>query len=147
MSSRLLVTGLLAGAAVRRKRKSDGAIFAIVRIMDSDRFERREWTCFVNDPAIIEQLEEMRVGEPIAATGPFSVLIADGGRIEHRITIETLVDVKRRKKPKGMIRKEQRVESDELDRAPQYEFDDPVPFGEQTVGSDLNDALKERRHG
>ena len=82
---------------------------------------RRDWTAFANDPAVIEHLEEMRVGEPIAIAGPFSIVIAGAERepmIEFRITIETLVDTKRRKKPKGQIRKEERVVSDEADQAP-----------------------------
>ena len=133
MSTRLLLTGLIASAAVRRKRKSDGAVFAIVRIRDTDRFERREWTGFANDPEVIEQLEAMRTGEPIAVTGPFSVVVADGGRIEHRITIEALIDTKRRRKPKGLIAKESRTESDGLDLAPQQDdggrpFNDAIPF-------------------
>ena len=131
MSSRLLLSGVLTGPAIRRKRRSDGAIFAIVRIRDSDRFERREWTGFANDPEVIEQIEAMRKGEPLAAAGPFSVVVADGGRIEYRITIEMLVDVKRRKKPRGLINRESRTESDELALAPSSTIeeglnDDPI---------------------
>ena len=37
MSSALLLTGKLAIAAVRRRRRSDGAIYAVARIHDSDR--------------------------------------------------------------------------------------------------------------
>jgi hypothetical protein len=66
MSSRLLLSGTLANPATRRKRRSDGAIFAIVRIRDTDRGERREWTCFINDPTLIEHFEELRAGEPVA---------------------------------------------------------------------------------
>ena len=121
MTSRIMFSGTLASAAVRRKRKADGAVFAVVKLRDSDRGEARYWTAFANDPAVIEHLEEMRVGEPIAIAGPFSIVIAGAERepmIEFRITIETLVDTKRRKKPKGQIRKEERVVSDEADQAP-----------------------------
>jgi hypothetical protein len=128
MSSRLLLTGVLAGAAVRRKRRDDGAIFAVAKIRDTDRHSTRTWTAFANDPELIELLEGLRVGEPIAISGPFSVNIAGSEReptIEHRITIDALLDTKRRRKPKGAIAKEQRIESDELDLAP---LNDALPF-------------------
>jgi hypothetical protein len=47
----------------------------------------------------------------------------------YRLTVEALVDVKRRKKPKGQISKESRIESTEFDLAPKHEFNDPIPFG------------------
>lgn len=130
MTSRVLLSGTLASAAVRRKRKADGAVFAVAKIRDTDRYERREWTAFANDLDVIEALEEMRVGEPIAVTGPFSSTI--GGterepRIEHRITAEALLGSKRKRKPKGKITKEQRVELDEI--APSREDpNDELPF-------------------
>ncbi len=131
MSSRLLLSGVLTNAAVRRKRKSDGAIFAVATIRDRDRLENRVWRVFANDHDVIEQLEGLRVGEPIAASGPFYVAV-DGGQPVYRMTIEALIDVKRRRKPKGQIAKESRVESDELDLAPrQHEgetLNDAVPF-------------------
>jgi hypothetical protein len=66
------------------------------------------------------------VGEPIAVAGPFTV--AGEREIEFRITAESVIDVRRRKKRKGEIAKEERVESSELDLAP-HELDDDIPFG------------------
>ncbi len=130
MSSALLLTGKLANAAVRRKRRSDGAIYAVARIRDSDRGMPRDWTAYANDLATIERLEELRVGEPVACSGPFCVAV-DGDALAYRVTIETLIDTKRRRKPKGLIAKESRVESDELDLAPtsiEEALNDDVPF-------------------
>jgi hypothetical protein len=117
MSARVLLSGVLASAAVRRKRRADGAVFAIAKIRDTDRGLSRTWTLFVNDPALVEQIEEMRAGEPIAVAGPFYV--AGERDLEYRISAESLIDTKRRKKPKGQIAKESRIESSELDLAPQ----------------------------
>src|SRR5271165_754178 len=75
MTSRLLLSGMLASPAVRRRRRADGAVFTIARIRDTDRGASRDWRLFANDPALIERLEEMRVGEPTAVSGPFSVVI------------------------------------------------------------------------
>jgi hypothetical protein len=126
MTSRVLLSGVLASAAVRRKRRADGAIFAIAKVLDTDRGMARTWTVFANDPTVIEMLEEMRVGEPIAIAGPFTV--ACERDLEFRISAESVIDVKRRKKPKGQITKESRIESDELDLAP-HELNDDIPFG------------------
>jgi hypothetical protein len=92
MSTRLLLSGLLKTAVVRRKRMADGALYAVATVSDSDRGMRREWRVFANDPAVIEQLEEMAHGEPIACSGPFYAAI-DGGDLVYRMTIEALVDV------------------------------------------------------
>ena len=110
MSSRLLLTGVLASPAMRRKRKADGVIFAVAKVRDTDRGEDRLWTAFANDATTIERLEEMRVGEPIGLTGPFSIAIAGPERLEYRISVEALVDTKRRRKPKGKICQEERTE-------------------------------------
>ena len=82
MTSRILLSGTLASAAIRRKRRSDGAVFAIAKIRDTDRGLSRTWTLFVNDPALIEQIEEMRAGEPIAVAGPFTSLASATSNIE-----------------------------------------------------------------
>jgi hypothetical protein len=104
MSSRLLLAGTLAAAATRRKRNSDGALFAVAKLIDTDRGEKRLWTVFVNGPELIERLEDMRVGEPLAVTCPFAI-IADTSRnqpeIQYRMTAEAILDTKRRKKAKG----------------------------------------------
>jgi hypothetical protein len=127
MTSRVLLSGVLASPAVRRKRRADGAVFAIAKIRDTDRGLSRTWTLFINDPVLIEQIEEMRVGEPIAVAGPFSV--AAERDLEYRISADALIDTKRRKKPKGQIAKESRIESAEIDFAPQNGgFNDAIPF-------------------
>jgi hypothetical protein len=126
MTSRILLSAVLASVAARRKRRSDGAVFAVCKVRDSDRGSPRFWTVFANDLTVIEMLEGIRVGEPIAIAGPFSVV---GERdLEYRISAESVIDTKRRKKPKGLIAKESRIESDELDLAP-HELDDEIPFG------------------
>lgn len=147
MTSRIMFSGTLASAAVRRKRKVDGAVFAVVKLRDSDRGEPRTWTAFANDPAVIEHLEEMRVGEPIAIAGPFSIVIAGSEReprIEYRITAEAVVDTKRRRKPKGQIRKEERTESDEVDQAPrasEADDSDSTPPHHQAPGAQSSAIL------
>ena len=45
-------------------------------------------------------------------------MAVDGDALAYRLTVEALIDTKRRRKPKGMIAKESRVESDDLDLAP-----------------------------
>lgn len=131
MSTRLLLSGLLKTAVVRRKRMADGALYAVATVSDTDRGTRREWRVFANDPAVIEQLEQMRTGEPIACSGPFHVAV-DHDHLVYRMTIEALVDVKRRKKPKGQIARELRIESAELDLAPRPPIEDgfnnSIPF-------------------
>jgi hypothetical protein len=114
MTSRLLLSGTLAAAALRRHRKADGAIFAVCKVRDTDRGSLRFWTVFANDLTVIEHLEEMRVGEPIAIAGPFTVV---GEReIEFRITAETVLDTKRKKKSKAAIGRETRPRAKIADR-------------------------------
>ena len=134
MSSLLQLSAVLTGAAVRRTRKSDGALFAIARAQDRDRHERRDWTIFVNDLALIEVFEEMRVGEPIAVTGPFSFTIDPTGQdpeIAYRISAHAILGGKRKRKSKKAIRAEERIASDEADGAPKDDgrpFDDAIEF-------------------
>jgi hypothetical protein len=117
---------------MRRRRKADGRLFGVAVVKDSDRGIPREWRVYVNDLELIERLEEMRIGEPVALSGPFSFEI-EGGHIACRITAEAILDTKRRRKPKGVIGKEQRTESNEFDLAPQQDdgerpFNDGIPF-------------------
>jgi hypothetical protein len=121
MTSRLLLTGTLESAAVRRNRKADGVVFAIVTIKDTDRGWSRIWTAFAGDLDLIEQLEQMRIGSPLAVCGPFAIAVAgtkSEPKIDHRITIESILDFKRKRKSKRLIREEEKVTSDELDDAP-----------------------------
>jgi hypothetical protein len=126
MTSRVLLSAVRASVAARRKRRSDGAVFAVCKVRDSDRGSPRFWTVFANDLTVIETLEELRVGEPIAIAGPFTV--AGEREIEFRISAESVLDVKRRKKPKGQIAKESHIESTELDLAPHAGPKDEIPF-------------------
>jgi hypothetical protein len=126
MSARILLSGTLATAAVRRKRRVDNHLYAVCDMRDTDRGETRRWRVYANDLDLIER-EELRVGEPIACSGPFYVGI-EGDALIYRRTVESLIDTKRRRKPKGRIAKESRVESDELGLAPvDPEFNDPLP--------------------
>jgi hypothetical protein len=103
----------------RRRRRSDGAVFAVATLTDRDRLENRTWTAFANDLQIIERLEQLRVNEPLAVTGPFTALPnADGSGVIWRITIEAMLDARRPKKGKKLIAREERVLSDEADDAP-----------------------------
>ncbi len=115
MTSRLLLSGTLepdrsaqAQGRQRHPRRLEGQRYGPGRCSDLD--------ALCNDPDLIAQVEDLRIGEPVAVTGPFSV--TGGPEIEFRITAEAVVDTKRRKKPKGQIAKEQRTEWDELDLAP-----------------------------
>ena len=134
MTSRLLISATVHQALVRRTRRADGALFGVAKVADRDRMERRIWKVFVNDQEIIERFEALRVGEPVAISGPFSIVPLNGGEVECRITAEQLVDTKKSNKSKTAKAKEQRVRSDEADDAPKVPeetgafHDDPLPF-------------------
>ena len=102
MTSRLLLSGILAGPIVRRTRRKDGRPFAVATVRDTDRGEPRTWTVFVNDLAIIENFEAIKDGEPIAIAGPFSVTVI-GARPVHRVTADAIVGARkvRKKRAKG----------------------------------------------
>jgi hypothetical protein len=135
MSSRVLVTGEITRALVRRRRNSDSATFGVFRVRDSDRLADRIWICYANDLELIEAIELLRGGEPVALTGAFNFRIggtADEPEIEHRLTVTAIVDTRPRKaKPKKIIRREMR-ELDDADAAPietgEAALDDPLPF-------------------
>ncbi len=134
MTTRILLSGRLKSAIFRRRRKSDGALFGICRIDDRDRMEVRVWTVYVNDPDVIDQLEELRVGEPIAIVGPFSGFPSTNGQgIDWKISAEAVLDVKRKKKSKTAKGREERARSDEIEDAPKVLaeepfHDDALPF-------------------
>ena len=137
MSSRILVIGELHRALVRRTRRDDRRVFGVLTIRDTDRMESRTWTAFVNDIELIEAIERLRTGEPIGVSGPFSFRIsgtAEVPEIEHRVTVNAIVDTRPRKaKTKTAIRKEQSEKSDEDDlapTAPEYgeALNDAIPF-------------------
>lgn len=92
--SRMLLSGVTAGAFVRRARRVDGKIFAVGTIRDSDRGEPRYWTVFANDPAVIEKLEKLKGGEPVALSGPFSVTV-EGARLVYRLTADSIVTARK----------------------------------------------------
>ncbi len=133
MTSRLLLTGVILDVAARRKRKSDGVIFAVAKVRDTDRNESRVWTVYFNDLDLIERVEELLSGEPIAIAGPFCVVIAGPPgeqALEHRVTAETFIDTRRRRKSKTQKRIEERMASDK--EGPRdgigSALDDPLPF-------------------
>jgi len=138
VSSRILVIGEIASALVRRTRRDSGAVFGVFEIRDTDRMEFRTWNAFVNDPALIEEIERLRVGEPIGVSGPFSIRFraeAMPPEIVHSVTVAAIVDTRPRKaKTKTLIRKEQAVKSDAAPVAPSEpknggrDFDDDLPF-------------------
>jgi hypothetical protein len=133
MTSRTLIAATLETPVVRRNRKSDGGLFAVAKIIDRDRNETRRWTVFINDQELIEQVEALRIGEPLAITGPFYVVpAANGADTEYRITCQKLLDTRPPRKSKTAKAREARVKSDEWDDAPKEsataDFDDPLPF-------------------
>jgi hypothetical protein len=131
VSSRLLLTGILSRVMERRTRKIDGKVFGVGQLRDTDKTEVRNWTLYANDAALIDQLERLPVGSPLAIVGPFSITIR-GTKLEPRpefkITAEAVLDTKRRPKTKRQIREEQGVVSSEDEQAP-------------TAGGDPNDGL------
>ena len=78
MSGALLLSGILASPAVRRKRRADGAVFAVARIYDTDRGAPRHWTVFINQPSLIEQFEELR--RPARQGRLGAILLCDRGQ-------------------------------------------------------------------
>jgi hypothetical protein len=134
MSTRLLLSGILSSPAARRKRRDNGALFAVATVRDTDRGQPRIWRAFLNEFELIERVEEMRTGEPIAVSGPFSVTVASGHRepsVEYRISVEADLDTKRKRKSKTAKQKEERITSDEVDQAPCRDgeaLNDDLPF-------------------
>jgi hypothetical protein len=134
MSTRILLSGTIYDPPVRRTRRSDGALFAVTKVRDTDKGDARLWTVYFNDPALIEIAEEMRSGEPIALTGPFSIeIIGPTGapRLAYKIAAESILDVRRKRKSKKQIKTEERQISDEADAAPKEAGGDPsdaLPF-------------------
>jgi hypothetical protein len=128
MSSRALLSGYVDSAVRRLRRKSDGSVFGVVTIRDEDRGESRKWTCFVSDPDLIERCEKMKIGEPIAIAGPFSVT-ARGDKAEHRITAQSLIGARASRKKKGTATTQAVADDAELaPRAEGWPFDDPIAF-------------------
>jgi hypothetical protein len=130
MSSRLMLAAFVCDPAVRRKRNADGAIFATMKVRDTDRSETRLWTVFFNDPELIERAEELRRGEPVAIAGPFSIVLVDSRGepvIDYRITAQTFVDTRKRKS-KTQKKREERVTSDEQSPPDDGGPNDEIPF-------------------
>lgn len=134
MISRTLVAGDLHRPLFRKRKIADGSIFGIATIRDRDRLETRFWKAFVNDLEIIERFERLRVGEPVAVSGPFSIVTdgpADAPRVEHRISVHAMIDTHAKKKTKRQIRGEEKIASDEHKQAPsavEEGLNDEIPF-------------------
>ena len=130
MTSRTLISGTITVALVRRRRNADGGLFGFAYITDRDRLETRKWKVFANDVEIIERLEALRIGEPIALSGPFSIITKEGVEVEFRVTAEQLIDAKKPKKSKAAKAQEERVKSDEWSEAPKSPVDEGRPFND-----------------
>jgi hypothetical protein len=122
MSSRLLLSGTLAAPIARRVRRADGKAFAVTTVRDTDRGEPRSWTVFVNDPSVIEKIESMKDGEPIALCGAFSIAV-NGSRLTYKISAEAVIGARKSRKKKSA------TPDDDLDDAPRDDggLNDPLP--------------------
>ncbi len=129
--SRALLSAIIVQPLVRRRRKADGAVFGVVKLRDRDKFDDREWTAFVNDEPLIEQIEALRTGEPVCVAGAFSAAPLDGAAgVEWKIRVEGVFDLKRKPKGKRAIAREERITSDEADLAPKPHEDEGRPFND-----------------
>ena len=129
MTTRALVSGELYQGLVRRTRKSDGGRFGVCKIRDRDRLEVRIWTAFVDNIELIEKFEKMRLGEPVAVSGPF--FIGESG--EYRISVFAMINASEKRKAKRatQTRAEEKVHSDEFEQAPRGDEEGPndaIPF-------------------
>ena len=100
MTSRILLSAVLVGALARRDRRDDGRLFGVATLRDTDRGKSRTWTVFVNDVELIERLEKLKDGEPVAIAGPFSVT-ADGDRLVHRISADEIIGARKERKKRS----------------------------------------------
>lgn len=128
MSARLLLAGYLRAPISRRNRRDDGRVFGVATVADDAQGESRNWIVFVNDPELIERFERLKLGEPLAISGPFTVKL-DGQRIVHRITAEVVVGARKERKKRAKAE----IASIDPGDAPKddtkgFEFDDAIPI-------------------
>jgi hypothetical protein len=97
MSSRLLLSGVVTSPVVRRNRRDDGRLFGVASVTDDVQGEPRTWTVFVNSTELIEGFERLKIGEPVAITGPFTVKL-EGAGLVHRITADAIVGARKPRK-------------------------------------------------
>ena len=130
-ASRNIVLAELHRTLERRRNPATGAIYGKMTLRDRDRNETRFWTAFVEDVELIEKIEKLRVGDPIAVSGPFSAQMFRG-EPQLKISVYGVLDghERRKPKPKAQIRREEKVESNEIDQAPHDDggLDDPIPL-------------------
>jgi hypothetical protein len=132
VSSRTLLSATLAGSLVRRNRRDDGRLFGVARATDLECGQPREWVVFVNDPALIEQFEKLKEGEPVAIAGPFAVR-ANGKRIEFRITADAIIGTRKQRK-KRLKEEGNLLATVDLNEAPRDDsqerepLNDSIPF-------------------
>jgi hypothetical protein len=100
MSSRLLLSGVLDAPIVRRNRRDDGRVFGVATVVDDVQGESRLWTVFVNNPELIASFERLKVGEPLAIAGPFSIKL-EGTRLVHRITADAIIGARKQRKKRN----------------------------------------------
>ncbi len=116
-TSRALISGELQGRLVRRKKRADGSIYGIATVRDRDRLEVRRWKVFFNDLDLIERVEKLRPGEPIALVGPYYA-VAAGEAVQYVATAFEVIDLHWKRKTKKQIRIEEKTASDEHEEAP-----------------------------
>jgi hypothetical protein len=128
MSSRLLLSAVLTAPIARRNRRDDGRLFGVAVVTDDVQGERRTWTVFVNSTELIESFERLKIGEPVAITGPFTIKL-EGERLVHRITADAIVGARKQRK------KRDKTESAAIDpddapkeESPKEWLNDAIPF-------------------
>ncbi len=97
MSSRLLLSAVLTAPIARRARRDDGRLFGVAAVTDDVQGEPRTWTVFVNSTELIEGFERLKIGEPVAITGPFTVKL-EGARLVHRVSADAIVGARKQRK-------------------------------------------------
>jgi hypothetical protein len=129
MTARLLLSGHLTAPITRRNRRDDGRLFGIAAVTDEAQGEARAWTVFVNNLEVIERFERLKLGEPLAISGPFTVKL-NGQRIVHRITAESIIGARkeRKKRAKGEAACIDASDAPKDEDTKGFAFDDALPF-------------------
>jgi hypothetical protein len=129
MTARLLLSGHLTAPITRRNRRVDGRVFGVATVADEAQGEPCAWTVFVNNLELIERFERLKLGEPIAISGPFTVKLSDQ-RIIHRITAEAIIGARkeRKKRAKGEAAAIDASDAPADEETKGFAFDDALPF-------------------
>jgi hypothetical protein len=127
MSSRLLLSGVLTAPIVRRNRRDDGRLFGVAFVNDDVQGQPRAWTVFVNIGELIDAFERLKVGEPLAISGPFTVKI-EGERTVYRITADAILGARKQRKKRNKT--EATIDPDDAPKEENQKewISDAIPF-------------------